>query len=158
MSSTPTYRLSSSLRGPAFSIAVVTGILLAIVMVASLFVANRMPGLERVAWLRNLLSSGAFALVMAIPVARFFRRPLCMFSSGMAAWLIFVLSYTCATGYFENLVNRMGKTPFLMLVLGAITYGVIAVIAWVAAVLYGLMHHPAVEHHPATVEVAHRSR
>jgi hypothetical protein len=116
-----------------------------------------MPGFERVAWLRNLLASGAFALVMAIPVARFHRRALCLFSSGMAAWLIFVLSYTCATAYFENLVNRLGKTPFLLLVLGAITYGVIAVIVWVVSVLYGLLHHPA-EHHPATVEVAHRPR
>jgi hypothetical protein len=117
-----------------------------------------MPGFERVAWLRNLLSSGAFVLVMAIPVARFLRRPWSLFSSGIIAWLIFVASYSFAALFFENLVNRLGKTPFLALVLGAITYGVIAVIVWVVSTILGLLHHSAAERHHATVEVAPRPR
>jgi hypothetical protein len=160
MSTASTHPLTSPFRGAIFSTAIITGILLTIVMITSLYAANRMAGLEQVAWLRNLLSSGAFALVMAIPVARFVRRPWCLFSAGITSWAIFVASYSVAGVYFDNLVNRLGKTPFLMLVLGAITYGVISVVVWVVSMLFGLLRHPAVAvaHRPATVEVAPRPR
>ncbi|MFZ0736369.1 MAG: hypothetical protein WA002_02000 [Candidatus Acidiferrales bacterium] len=145
------HRLSKVFHGPAFHTGLLTGVLLALALVGSLFAANRVPAFDSVAWLRNLLSSCAFGVLMAIPVVRFYRSPGRLFRAGMTAWIVFVLAYSGEAMYFPNLVNRLEKTPFLLLVLGAVTYGVIAVMFWVLATLFSVLRHPAPQ--PAIAKV-----
>jgi MFS family permease len=120
----------------------VTGVLLSIVMACALVAANRFPLLEHVAMLRNALSYAAFALAMIVPVALFPRLPSRLFASAMIGWIIFVLAYSIACMYFVNLSNSLGKTPFHLLILGALFYGVISAGLWVSGMLFSAMRYP----------------
>ena len=75
--------LASAVHNPAFFTGILTGILLSFVMFGWLFAANRMPGLDRLAFFRNWICLGAFGFVMTIPVLRFFRSPGRIFNSGL---------------------------------------------------------------------------
>jgi hypothetical protein len=128
--------------GPVLRMGLVTGVFLSIVMATALVAANRFPLLEHMAMLRNVLSYGAFALAMILPVAVFPRLPSRLFASAMIGWIIFVLAYSIACMYFVNLSNSLGKTPFHLFILGGLFYGVISVGLWVAAMLFSAMRHP----------------
>jgi hypothetical protein len=124
-------------------------------MLGSLFAANRTTVFDAEAWVRDLICSGLFGLVMTIPVVRFFRSPGRLFRAGLLGWAIFVLSYSCATLYYVNLTNRLGKSSFHMLVLGATIYGVLSVGIWVVVTALALIR-PEEAHHPSPVRVSDR--
>ena len=144
----------SVLQNPVIHTGVFVGVLLIGVMVGSLYVANRMPKFDAVASLRNLLCYGAFGLVMSIPIARYLGSPWKIFVSGITAWLVLAGAYAAATMFFENLINRLNVTPFHLLMLGAVIYGVIAAMSWVASSLVSLLRRTAPVPRPPTVEVA----
>jgi hypothetical protein len=127
---------------PVLRMGLVTGAFLSIVMASSLVLANRFPLLEHGAMLRNALSYATFALAMILPVAVFPRLPSRLFASAMIGWTIFVLAYSIACMYFVNLSNSLGKTPFHLLILGALFYGVISAGLWVTSMLFSAMRHP----------------
>jgi hypothetical protein len=127
---------------PVLRTGLLSGAFLSIVMAVSLVAANRFPLLEHVAMLRNALCYAAFALAMILPVAVFPRLPSRLFASAMIGWIIFVLAYSLACMYFVNLSNSLGKTPFHLLILGALFYGVISAGLWVTAMLFSAMRHP----------------
>jgi hypothetical protein len=115
---------------PAVRAGLYTGALLVLVMIVSLIVANRMPWLESRALERNAACYGLFVLFMLIPVARFWNRPVRMFSSGVLAWTMFVVAYDLSGFFFRNLFQIL-RSPFEALLEGILVYGVCAVIAWV---------------------------
>jgi hypothetical protein len=133
--------LGSAIHHPAFFYGVITGILLSFVMFGWLFAANRTPGLDHVAFFRNWIALGAFGFIMSIPVLRFVRTPGRIFTSGLTGWVLLCVAYASANMYFENLENRLAKTPFKLLVMGAIVYAVAAAIAWIMTTIVAMLRH-----------------
>jgi hypothetical protein len=117
------------------------GALLIVVMIAALFVANRVPGTERYALERNAIFCALFFICMLIPIARYFNRPMPMFMSAMVGWVIFVIAYDIAGMFYQNLFQVL-RSPFEALIEGAIVYGVAAVGAWVIGMFLVARQHP----------------
>jgi len=138
-------------------IGLLTGGLLVVVMLASLFAANRLPALESDAALRNDICRAAFGLVMLIPVFVFLSHSRRMFASALFGWSIFALGYDFAGMYFSNLFAALGRTPFEVLVLGLVFYGVVAAVSWVTSMVLTVSHEPPV---PATrhIHTTHHHR
>lgn len=136
-------------------IGLLTGGLLVLVMLASLFTANRLPALESAAALRNDICRATFGVVMLIPITFFLSQSRRMFASALLAWSIFALGYDFAGMYFSNLFTALGRTPFEVLVLGLVFYGVVAAVSWVAWMVLSVSHETAV---PATrpIDTTHR--
>jgi hypothetical protein len=123
-------------------VGVMTGLYLTAVMVIAVCMANRLPLFEHLAEIRNWTARGAFLFFMLIPMACFLRAPVKMFASGMAAWAVLSVNYALMGLFFTNLHARLEKTPFQVLILGAVAYGVAAVASWVAGMVLSLRQHP----------------
>jgi hypothetical protein len=131
------------LRSRTLRSGLTTGCLLALVMSGSLFAANRMPWLEHWALERNATSWGVFAIVMLLPIAAFRHSPLRLFAAGMIAWTLLTAAYWIAGMYFVDLSNIL-RTPFQVLLDGAVIYGVVAVVLWVASMAWQARRVPAI--------------
>jgi hypothetical protein len=124
-------------------VGVLVGAYLTAVMAVSLALANRMPALEPMAEMRNAASYAAFGLAAVLPVWIFRREPGSLFVASIAAWGLFSVMYALAGLAFDNLFVRLHKTPLNVFMLGACVYGLLAVVAWVAAMIDALRHAPA---------------
>jgi hypothetical protein len=131
-----------------------TGALLTTVMIAALVAANRLPWLDNRALERNAACYGLFVIFMMIPVCRHLHRPLQMFTAAMIGWGIFVVAYNVAGLFFRNLFQVL-RTPFELLVEGAVVYGVLAVGSWVGAMVLHARSHPIAPRRRRTDDVAH---
>jgi hypothetical protein len=118
-----------------------TGALLMIVMIGALVSANRLSWLESHALERNAASFSLFVLFMMIPVCRFLKQPLRLFTSAIIGWTIFVLAYDIAGMFFIHLFQVL-RTPFQALIEGAAIYGVIAVGSWVGGMAVAARRAP----------------
>ena len=116
-------------RNSALRTGVLTGIYLSCILIGWLWVANRVPQLDIFAGVRNLAAGAATILVMAIPVLRFRRQPVKMLVSGLTAWTLLTLTYKAMETHFSLLESRMGA--FHIFMLGAVSYGFVAVFHWV---------------------------
>ena len=134
-------RVLASEHRTALETGIYMGALLIVVMVAALFVANRIPGSESYALERNSKLLSLFFICMLIPIARYFNRPMPMFISAMIGWFIFVLAYDVAGMFYQNLFQVL-RRPFEALIEGAIVYGVAAVGAWVIGMFLQARHVP----------------
>jgi hypothetical protein len=124
---------------PALWTGLYTGTLLVMVMFGALVAANRLAWLDNRALERNAASYGLFVIFMLIPVLRFLKRPIQMFTSAMIAWVMFVMAYNIAGMFFRNLFDVL-RTPFQALIEGAVIYGVFAVGSWVGAMFLHARH------------------
>jgi hypothetical protein len=127
------------LRNVSLRTGILTGIYLSIVFMAWLLVANRFPELEPFAEARNLAGGAMLVTMLAIPAIRFRRRPGRLFVSGLTAWMLLTLTYLAAEMRFTLLENRMGA--FHVFMLGAVSYGFVAVLDWVFLICAGVRHH-----------------
>ncbi len=125
---------------PALRTGLYTGALLVIVMLGALVAANRMARLDNHALERNAAFCGLFVIFMLIPIVRFYRRPVQMFTSAMLAWSMFVVAYYIAGMFFRNLFEVLRHTPFHALIEGAVIYGVFAVVSWVGGMVLHARH------------------
>jgi hypothetical protein len=116
--------------------------MLTVAMLGALVVANRIPALEPYAFERNAASYALFVMLMLVPVLRFLNRPVKMFVASMIGWLLLTVAYDFAGLYFRNLFSVLQRTPFEVLTEGAIIYGVLAVAAWVCAMILHARRHP----------------
>ena len=126
------------LRIASLRTGVLTGIYLSCIFIAWLDVANRVAKLERFAELRNLVAGAILLLIMAIPVLRFRNRPGKLFVAGLTAWTFLTTTYLAAELYFTLLESRMGALHVFML--GAVSYGFVAVLDWVFLMCAGVRH------------------
>jgi hypothetical protein len=133
--------LDTKLR-PALIAGCYTGAMLTVVMLGALVLANRVPGLDPYAFERNAGASALFGMLMLVPVVRFLNRPRKMFVASMISWTILTAAYDFAGLYFHNLFNALQRTPFEVLIEGAIAYGVLAVAVWVGAMILHARRHP----------------
>jgi hypothetical protein len=130
---------------------ILTGIYLSIVFVAWLLVANRFPALEPFAEARNIVAGASLVTMLAIPVLRFRRKPGRLFVAGLTAWMLLTMTYLAAEMHFTLLESRMGALHVFML--GAVSYGFVAVLDWVLLMCAGVRHQHITQsrEHPASV-------
>jgi len=128
----PGVQSSNWLRNAPLRAGVLTGIYLSCVFVVWLVVANRVPELEAFAGMRNLAAGVAMILVLAIPVLRFRFEPTRLFVAGLVAWTLLTITYRAAEMFFSLLESRLGALHVFML--GAVSYGFVAVFEWVALI------------------------
>lgn len=133
-------KANKALPRPALWTGLYTGTLLVMVMLGALVAANRLPWLDSRALERNAASYGLFVIFMLIPVVRFLKRPIQMFTSAMIGWVMFVIAYDIAGMLFRNLFQIL-RTPFQAFIEGAVIYGVFAVGSWVGAMILHARHH-----------------
>ena len=131
------------LRNASLRSGILTGVYLSCVLVAWLFVANRVRELETFAEIRNLAAGTVVILLMLIPVLRFRREPARMFVSGLTAWTLLTFTYIAMEMNFSLLKSRMGAFHFFML--GGITYGFVAVFHWVFLLCVEARHQHAAQ-------------
>jgi hypothetical protein len=112
-------------------------------LILALLTANRMPKLEPLALVRDILSAAVFGLLMLIPIGRFWRSPVRLFVSGMVGWGVLVLAYVGLGHVFQNLYMRV-RTPGVALAYGATAYGLVAVASWVFTMVHEAVHNPPV--------------
>jgi hypothetical protein len=131
-------RLLSWLRIAPLRTGIFTGIYLSCVFVAWLIVANRLPALEPFAEARNIVAGAILMILLAIPVLRFGHQPGKLFIAGLIAWTLLTLTYLAAEIRFTLLESRMGA--FHVFMLGAISYGFVAVLDWVFLICAVVRH------------------
>jgi hypothetical protein len=119
------------LRIPWLRLGVLTGVYLAVVMVAAVLAANRVPWLEPYAVLRNSASAAVFGLVMLVPILKFRHEPVSLWLAAATALLLFALAYWMMGFFFSTLHVRLRVTPLHAFILGAGGYGFVAVAVWV---------------------------
>jgi hypothetical protein len=152
----PGMRLFLWMRIASLRTGILTGIYLSCVFVAWLEVANRVAELEPYAELRNLVAGAILLLVLAIPVLRFRNRPGKLFVSGLTAWALLTFTYVAAEMHFTLLETRM--RAFHVFVLGAVSYGFVAVLDWVFLMCAGVRHEHIVQSREAAVSAGrHRT-
>jgi len=126
------------LRVASLRTGVLTGIYLSCLFIAWLDVANGVVELQPFAGLRNLVAGAILIMVFGIPVLRFRHRPGRLFVAGLTAWTLLTLTYLVAEMHFKLLESRMGALHVFML--GAVSYGFIAVLDWVFLMCAGVRH------------------
>src|SRR5947209_15657410 len=73
---------------PAVRTGIYTGTCLGLTFCGWVYVANRVPGLERFASQRNLAAAVLLGLLAAIPTMRYFRDPGKMLTASLIGWAI----------------------------------------------------------------------
>jgi hypothetical protein len=131
------------LRIASLRTGILTGIYLSCVFVAWLEVANRVAELEPYAELRNLVAGAILIVILGIPVLRFRHRPGRLFVAGLTAWTLLTMTYLAAEMHFMLLKTRMGA--FHVFMLGAVSYGFVAVLDWVFLMCAGARHEHIVQ-------------
>lgn len=126
---------------PILKFGLFSGLAMVAEMAVALVVINRIPALERFALARNAFFIACFFVLMLAPVCRFLRQPVRMFSSAMIAWAIFVVGYDLAGLYFDRLFDALHRGPVVVLVEGAMLYGLAAVGSWVAEMIVHACRH-----------------
>ena len=126
---------------PVLKFGLYTGIAMVLEMAVALIVINRASALERYALERNAFFMGCFFVLLLAPVCRFLREPAQMFSAAMTAWATFVAGYYLAGFYFERLFDALHRGPVLVLVEGAVLYGIAAVGSWVVEMIVHACRH-----------------
>ena len=126
------------LRIASLRTGILTGIYLSCIFVAWLDVANRVAELEPYAELRNLVAGAILIVIMGIPVVQFRHWPGKLFVAGLTAWMLLTMTYLAAELHFSLLESRMGALH--VFVLGAVSYGFVAVLDWVFLMCAGVRH------------------
>jgi len=112
------------------------------VVIAWLLIANRVPGLERIALFRNLAAGMLVILLMLVAVYRFRRRPSHLFGCTFTSWVILTAVYAILQIPFPRLGMRMGTFHFFML--GAVVLGLASSLVWVIHLVWILRSEPVI--------------
>jgi hypothetical protein len=116
-------------------------------------VAYGIPQLERFAAVRDVAASALTIGLLTIPVFRFIKDPAKLFISGLTAWTLLTLTYLVAGILFSLLESRMAAIQIFML--GAVSYGLIAVFVWVFLMCAAARHHHVAQSEHAAAHADH---
>jgi hypothetical protein len=140
----PGYRWFHVFKNVAVRVGVYIGVCLSLALSTWIFLANRVPFLERFALERNLAGAALFGLLAVMPVIRFLRSPGYLLSSSLVAWLIFSLVYRLLCIFFDLL--RAKYSAFQVFMLGFIVYMILATLSWIGTLIWrvreGHISHP----------------
>lgn len=130
----PGYKWFHVFKNAAVRMGVYVGVFLSLVIGAWIFVANRLPFLERFALERNLAAAAALGFLFLLPVLRFLRSPGNLLASGLIAWTIFSLTYRLLCMFFELLGDKYGALQVFML--GQVVYTILATFSWIGTMIW----------------------
>jgi len=99
-----------------------------------LFLANRVPFLERLAAERNIAAGLLLGLFALIPILRFLRMPGHLLASGLVAWLIFCSYYRVLCLFFRKLGDWHSTIQIFMY--GAVVYMIVATLSWIGVAIW----------------------
>ena len=143
----PGYRWFHVFKNVAVRVGAYVGVCLSLIMGAWIFVANRMPFLERFALERNLAAAVVLGFLFILPVLRFLRSPGNLLASGLIAWTIFSITYRLLCMFFELLGEKY--SAFQIFMRGFIVYMIFATLSWIGTMFWrtreGAVSHP--KHH-----------
>jgi len=129
----PGYRWFDSLRYVPVRIGVYTGVCLSLCFALWVVVANRVPFLEPVAHLRNLIAIILLLAIAAIPVARFYRNPVELLCAAMIGWSLLSFTFYLLALIFTLLDESY--SAFHIFMMGAVVYLLIATVAWIGTII-----------------------
>lgn len=124
---------SGLIRNPSFRIGLTIGVAASFVLVAWVFLANRVSSLEPFAMERNVAAEAVLGFLFLIPIVLFVRRPPQLLLSGLIAWGAFSFAYWLLGFYFTILTERW--STFQIVAKGFLGYLIVMVIAWVISVI-----------------------
>jgi uncharacterized membrane protein len=124
----------------AIRFGLIIGTALSAVAIAWLLLANRFPEFDRLATVRNLAAMVLSAILLLIPVYRYWKRPPHVLSCGLTAWAVLTVMYAVLQIPFPRLSTRLGTFHFFML--GAVILGLVSALLWVLSLLLTLRHGP----------------
>jgi hypothetical protein len=130
----PGYDKLGAFQNTATRTGVYAGLGLSIVFTVWVFVANRIPAVEHLAFERNLIGAASLGLFAAVPVLRFLRFPGHLLASSLIAWTIFALTYRVLCIRFDGLAARYGAVH--VFALGAVLYLILATVSWLGTVIW----------------------
>jgi hypothetical protein len=134
---------------PCLKLGALVGACLAVIGAAWVLIANDAPSLQRFASARDLTAALAFGALMLVPLFSFAKAPARIFLSGIIGWAVFTIAYGAMEASFPQPEDRLGA--FHLFMIGAVIFGLMASVAWVA-----LMIFLARQHHHQAVVVARR--
>ena len=130
----PGYRWFQIFRNVAIRIGVYTSVCLALVFTAWLFLANRVPLIERLAVERNTTAAVLLCLCALIPIIRFLTLPGHLLASSLVAWLLFSSYYYILCLFFRNLSDW--HSTFQVFMIGAVVYLILTTLVWVGNTIW----------------------
>ena len=130
----PGYSKLHVFKNAAIRTGVYSGVGLAMVLVAWVFVANRAPALERFALERNVVAAVALVLFASVPALRFLRLPGPLLASSLIAWSILALVYRLLCVVFSGLAERYSAVQIFTL--GAVLYMILATLSWIGTCIW----------------------
>jgi hypothetical protein len=130
----PGYRWFHVFRNAAIRMGIYTAVGLSLVFTGWLFLANRVPFLERFASERNIAAGVLLCLFAMIPVLRFMHMPGHLLASGLVGWLIFSLYYRGLCLYFRKLGDWQSAIQVFMY--GAVVYLIVATLSWIGVAIW----------------------
>jgi len=122
------------LRHAAIRIGIYAGVSLSAVFIAWMVIANRVPGLERIATERNVVTAALLLLLAALPVMRFIRSPSELLVASLLSWGIFTLTYRVLCSIFVRLDENY--SAFHVFVLGAVSYLLFGTLSWLGTIFW----------------------
>jgi len=122
-----------------------SGISMAVVFIAWLFIANRMPASESFALERNVITASILAVLFMIPVVRFMWQAGRLLAASLTAWWIFSLVYRLLCVVFSGLPERY--TPMRVFILGSVVCMILATLSWIVTVIWRTRASHIASHH-----------
>lgn len=121
------------------------GVSMALVFIAWLFVANRVPASEVYALERNVVTASILAVLFMVPVVRFMWHPGRLLGASLTAWWIFSLAYRLLCIGFSSLSERY--TSMRVFILGSVVCMILATLSWIATVIWRTRESHMASHH-----------
>jgi hypothetical protein len=130
----PGYRWFHVFKNLSVRVGVYVGVCLSLVLSVWIFVANRVPFLERFALERNLAGATLLGLLAAAPVLRFLRSPGNLLASSLVAWTVFSFTYRLLCILFVHLGDKY--SAFQIFMLGFVVYMILATLSWIGTLIW----------------------
>lgn len=127
----PGQKSSRLVRNAAVRVGIGIGVAASLVLIAWVFLANRVPSLESFAMERNVAAEAVLGFLLLIPVVLFFRRPGRLLVCGLTAWFALSFSFWLLALYFTALSERW--STFQVVMKGVVGYLIAMVVAWVVS-------------------------
>jgi len=131
---TPGNELALVLHDTGVRTGACAGVGLAITLIAWVYIANRVPALERIALDRNVVAAAALAFFFLVPIVRFMWQPGRLLVSSLISWSIFTFTYRVLCMYFSALADRYSAVQIFTL--GAIVCMILATLSWIGTCIW----------------------
>ena len=118
---------------------------MAVVFIAWICIANRMPSSENFALERNVVAASILAILFMVPVVRFMWRAGRLLGSTLLAWWIFSLPYRLLCILFSGLSERY--TPMRVFILGSVVCMILATLSWIVTLVWRTRESHMASHH-----------